>query len=67
MIPVRKVKLGTETIGVNFATCGVIRDAATGRKLHETMQRPFGFKGSALADAIAVAEARGWQIMGVES
>ena len=59
----KNVRIETRTVGQFFATCGVIRDARTGRKLAETDDVPYGFTASAFSAAEALAEKKGWNVV----
>ena len=59
----RKVTIKTRTVGQYFATCGVIRDARTGRKLAEGQEVPYQFTAAAVDRARAEAERRGWVVV----
>ena len=59
----RKVRIETVTVGSAFATCAVIRDAKTGRKLAVGDDRPYGFTQAAFANGESIAEKRGWVVV----
>lgn len=59
----KQVRIETVTVGQAFATCAVIRDAKTGRKLAVGDDKPYGFVGAAFANGEAIAEKRGWSVV----
>lgn len=56
----------TRTVGQFFATCGVIRDARSRRKLAEGRDCPYGFSAAAYDAAVSLAESRGWTVVNGE-
>lgn len=59
----KQVKITTVTIGTAFATCAVIRDAKTGRKLAAGENKPYGFEQAARANGEEIAEKNGWIVV----
>lgn len=59
----RLVEIDTRPVGVNFACCGVVRDARSRRKLAETRDFPYGFDAQAFAAARELAAAKGWEVV----
>lgn len=63
MANIKQVKIETRTVGQSFATCAVIRDAKTGRKLAVGEDKPYGFTAAARANGEAIAEKHGWTVV----
>jgi hypothetical protein len=59
----KQVTIKTASVGTNFATCAIIRDAKNRRKLAETREFPYGFTGPAIEAAEAIAAQRGWTVV----
>lgn len=59
-----KVTLDTRTVGIHFATCGLLRAKSNGRVIaYCETDRPYGFVASALNDAQCLAERLGHTVV----
>jgi hypothetical protein len=57
------VTIHSATVGQNFGSVGIVRDAKTKKKLAEADDvRPYGFDSAALGDAEALAKKNGWTV-----